>query len=139
MTAPHERTAIVRADFFLALAERCRPEERTEFEAFLEAAIVFARAALHRMKNEFESHPLWMTWFAQLKGNPAAEFFREHRDFVLKETSPKIGQSISFNPVATAAQLYYFEKPSITAAATVREHLRSYAKTLQEAEACFRK
>jgi len=139
MTAAHERTAIARAEFFLVLAEQCRPEQRTEFEAFLEAAIVFARAALHRLKNEFQSHPLWMTWFSQLKGNSAVEFFREHRDFVLKEASPKIGQIISFNPVATAAQMYYFENPFITAAATVREHLRSYAQTLQEAEACFRK
>jgi len=57
MTTAHERTAIARAEFFLALAEQCRPEERTEFEAFLEAAIVFARAALHRLKNEFETHP----------------------------------------------------------------------------------
>ena len=139
MTTAHERTAIARAEFFLALAEQCRPEERTEFEAFLEAVIVFARAALHRLKNEFETHPSWKAWFAQLKGNPAVEFFREHRDFVLKEAPPKVGQIISFNPVATAAQLYYFENPSITAVATVREHLRSYAQTLQDAEACFRK
>ena len=101
MNPAHERTAVARAEFFLALAEQCSPEQRTEFEAFLEAAIVFARAALHRLKNEFESHPSWNVWFAQLKGNPAVEFFREHRDFVLKEASPKVGQIISFNRVGT--------------------------------------
>lgn len=138
MAKAQERTAIARAEFFLSLAEQCKPEQRTEFESFLEAAIVFARAALHRLKNEFESHTSWKAWFAQLKGNPAVEFFREHRDFVLKEAPPKVGQIISFNPVATAAQLYYFEDPSINAAATVREHLRSFAQTLREAEACFR-
>lgn len=139
MTTAHERTAIARAEFFLALAEQCTPEQRTEFEAFLEAAIVFSRAALHRLKSEFESHSSWRVWFAQLRGNPSVEFFREHRDFLLKEASPKVGQIISFNPVTTAAQLYYFEAPSVTATATVRRHLDSYAKILLDGEACFRK
>lgn len=139
MTIAHERAAIARAEFFLALAEQCPPEQRSEFEAFLEAAIVFARAALHRLKGEFESHPAWKAWFAQLKGNPSVEFFREHRDFLLKEAPPKVGQIISFNPVASAAQLYYFEDPSVTATETVRKHLQSYAKTLLDGEACFRK
>lgn len=139
MTIAHERTAIARAEFFLTLAEHCTPEQRTEFEAFLEAAIVFARAALHRFKCEFDSHPTWNAWFAQLKGNPSVEFFREHRDFLLKEASPKIGQLISFNPVASASQLYYFEDSSVTATETVRKHLQSYAKTLLDGEACFRK
>ena len=138
MSTAHERTAIARAEFFLALAEQCTPEQRTKFEAFLEATIVFARAALHRLKSEFEPHPSWKAWFAELKGNRSVEFFREHRDFLLKEASPKVGQIISFNPVETAAQLYYFEDPSVTATATVRNHLQSYAKTLQDREACFR-
>ena len=139
MNTAHERTAIARAEFFLALAEQCTLEQRTEFEAFLEATIVFARAALHRLKSEFESHPSWKAWFAQLKGNLSVEFFREHRDFLLKEASPKVGQNISFNPVATAAQFYYFEDTSVTATATVRKHLQSYAKTLLAGETCFRK
>jgi len=139
MTTAHERAAIARAEFFLALAEQCSPEQRTEFEAFLEAAIVFARAALHRLKSKFKSHPAWKACFAQLKGNPSVEFFREHRDFLLKEASPKVGQIISFNSVATAAQLYYFEDPSVTATETVRKHLQSYAKSLLDGEACFRK
>ena len=139
MTTAHERTAIARAEFFLALAEQCSPEQRTEFEAFLEATIVFACAALHRLKSEFETHPSWKAWFAQLKGNSSIEFFREHRNFLLKEASPKIGQIISFNPVATAAQLYYIEDPSVTATATIRKHLQSYAKILLDGEACFRK
>ena len=139
MTTAHERTAIARAEFFLALAEQCTPAQRNEFEAFLEAAIVFARAALHRLQCEFRSHPSWKEWFAQLRGNPSVEFFREHRDFLLKEASPKVGQIISFNPVTTAAQLYYFEDPSVTATATVRKHLKFYTKILMDGEACFRK
>lgn len=139
MTVAHERTALARAEFFLALAEKCTPEQRTEFEAFLEAAIIFARAALHRLKREFEPHPSWKAWFAQLNENPSVDFFRKQRDFLLKEASPNVGQIISFNPVTTAAQLYYFEDPSVTAAETVRKHLQSYAKTLLDGEACFRK
>jgi len=139
MTTAHERTVIARADCFLALAEQCSPAQPNEFEAFLEAVIVFARAALHRLKGEFGSHPSWKAWFAQLRGNPSDEFFREHRDILLKEASPKVGQIISLNLVITAAQFYYFEDPSVSATATVRKHLQFFTKTLFDGEACFRK
>lgn len=132
MTTAHEHTAISRAEFFLSLAEKCTPQQRTEFEAFLEAAIVFAHAALHRIKSEFKSHRSWKAWLNQCKESPSVDFFREHRDFLLKEASSKVGKNISFNTVSTAAQLYYFEDPSITATATVRNHLQSYAKTCRK-------
>jgi hypothetical protein len=114
-----------RTELFLPLAEQCSPEQRTEFEAFVEASIVFARAALHRLKHDFKSHLSWNAWFAQLKGDPAVEFFREHRDFVLKEAPHRVGQIISFNPLKTAAELYYFEDPTITATSTIRKYLES--------------
>ncbi len=140
MSSARERTAIARAEFFLSLAEQCRPEQRQEFEAFLEAAIVFSRAALHRLKAEFESHELWAPWFANLKNDPSIEFFRKQRDFLLKEASPKVGQVITFNQIVTAAQLYYFEDTSSdTAAETVRKHFNLYSKILIDGDAFFRK
>lgn len=133
----HDRTPLARAEFFLTLAERCSIEERIEFEAFLEASIVFARAALHRLKKNFESHPLWPTWFSSLKGDRSVEFFREQRDFLLKEAPPKLGQIISFDPAISAAKFYYFDDPTITAAATIRSHLQRYAEILKDGEDRF--
>lgn len=138
MTTLKDRSALARAEFFLNLAEGCSIEQRSQFEAFLEASIVFARAALHRLQSEFRAHPKWKNWFSRLGEDPSVRFFREHRDFLLKEASPKIGQIISFDVGLTACQLYYFEDPSVPATETVKRHLRCYSKMLLEGEALFR-
>jgi len=132
-----QRHAIARAEFFLALAERCDVQNRQDFEAFLEAAIIFARTAIHRLQTQCKCHPEWASWFASIKQDPAVCFFWDQRNFILKEGPPKMGQVISFNPVSRAAELYYFESPSVDAAATVRKHLRSLATTISEAEKRF--
>ncbi len=137
MSTAHSRTALARAEFFLHLAEECRPDQRAEFEAYVDASIIFARTALHRLKNKYSHNPSWAAWFAQLKGNPAVEFFRENRDFLLKENPAKIGQVISFNHITTAAQLYFFETPSAPATETLRKYLTSYTQALQEGEDIF--
>ncbi len=137
MSTAHSRTALARAEFFLQLAEKCTPGQRAEFEAYVDASIIFARTALHRLKSKHNHHPSWETWFAQLKSNPAVEFFRENRDFLLKEGPTKIGQVISFNPVTSAAQLYFFDTPPAPATETLRKHLVSYAQTLQEGANIF--
>jgi len=49
------RHAVSRARFFLKQANRCSVEQRKEFEAYLEAAIIFARAALRRLKSSLIS------------------------------------------------------------------------------------
>lgn len=118
------------------MASNCSPSQRDEFEAFLEAAIIFGRSSLDRLKKEFKSHSGWSSWFAALKGNPSVEFFREHRNFILKEASPKVGQRIGFQPVDIAADLYFFE-PNEPATATVRNHLSVIAKLVQEASNRF--
>ena len=56
---PESRTALHRARLFLRLAEGCSPERRIEFEAFVEATIVFARAALHRLQTSHQRHARW--------------------------------------------------------------------------------
>jgi hypothetical protein len=137
MSTAERRKALSRAEFFLDLAEQCPIDKRDDFEAFLEASIVFARSALHRLKSKYEKHPGWNSWFSQLRGTPSVEFFREHRDFLLKEASVKVGQLATFNPVTRATQLYFFEDPSIAATQTVRMHLTSYAQLLADGEASF--
>ena len=101
MQVTHEsRSAIARSHIFLRLAVECPADKRIEFEAFLEAAIIFARAALHRFKADNSNHPQWNYWWASLRGNPSFEFFRTERDWLLKEASPKLGSERSLRASA---------------------------------------
>ena len=131
------RHAISRAEFFLVLAEDCKPHQRMNFEAFLEASIIFARTAIHRLQHEFSRHPEWKDWFDALKDDPAVSFFRVQRDLILKEGRPKLGQIIDFNPIIFAKELYYFVDPTIDASITVRNHLESLSETVHLAESMF--
>ena len=124
-------------------------EERNDFEAFLEASIVFARAALHRFKTKHENHLKWKQWWDSLSTEPSVEFFRCERNFILKEGPPKIGQKISMpfiNPGGTtktpcrpakATDLYFFDDPQVAAADTVRKHLDAFERLLTDAELQF--
>ena len=143
----HEsRSAISRARFFLEKAKACPLGERVDFEAFLEAAIVFARAAIHRLKSQYEGHAAWNAWWDKLRGNPSVEFFRTERNWILKEAPPKLGQKIfvpsvgsdvpSYSP-ARADELYYFDDPSVPATVTVEGHLNDLDAELAEGEHRF--
>ena len=134
-----KRHAISRARFFLNLAKQCPIEERDEFEAYLEASIVFARTALHRLKSEHERHSNWEPWWNGLLYDPAVVFFRNERNWILKEGPPKFGQIIREGgpPTCTAAELYYYENPQIPATDTVKKHLDAAEALLIEAKSCF--
>lgn len=132
-----ERHAISRASFFLDLAEKCSPEDRKDFEAFLEASIIFARTAIHRLKHHCSNHPEWGKWFEQQNNDSAVCFFRHQRNFILKEGPPKVGQTIGFNSINRASELYYFESPYVDAVSTVRRHLVSLSITVFHAESRF--
>lgn len=132
-----ERHAISRAAFFLTLAEGCGINDRERFEVFLEASIVFGRTAIHRLKTQFEKHPEWKKWFDDLRGNAAVEFFRGHRDFILKEGPPRVDRIITGNPIRGAAELYYFEDAAVPATDTVHRHLETLATLVRDAEARF--
>lgn len=131
------RDALSRAELFVILAERCEAEDRELFEAFMEAAIVFGRTAIHRLQTAFKHHPEWKAWFASLSGNVSLKFFREQRDFILKEGSPKVGQIVSLNPIKWASELYYFENPETPAIQTVRRHLQALTALVREAKVKF--
>ncbi|HEY9444772.1 MAG TPA: hypothetical protein VIQ25_16185 [Gemmatimonadales bacterium] len=119
------------------------------FEAYLEASIVFARAAVHRLKAKHEKHPAWKQWWDSLSGNQAVEFFRTERDWLLKEAPPKVGQRVfmpfighggtgepAYVPVR-AAEFYYFETPGTPATDTVAKHLDALATLLTDGERQF--
>lgn len=140
------RSAISRARLFLQLAEKCTIHERGHFEAFVEAAIVFSRAAVHRFKNENEAHPKWDIWWDCIAGNAAIKFFRAERNWILKEASSRIGQrgfaaSVSSSgPTQSptkATEMYFYETPSVSATATVERHLAALEQLLGNAQDLF--
>lgn len=131
-----QRDAISRAELFLALADKCSIQEREICEAFIEAAIVFGRTAIHRLQSRFKARPDWKPWFELLLAEPSVLFFRRQRDRILKEGPPKIGHIIGGSP-ARASDMYYFEDPKISATATIRQHLTKLNAVVADAEARF--
>lgn len=132
-----KRHAISRARFFLEQAKQCQGNQRDEFEAYLEASIVFSRAALHRLKSAYEKHPDWNQWWDSLLSNPSVNFFRNERDWILKNAPPKIGQVIRVGgPKASyASELYYYEDKPATL--TVERHLDHLETLVRDAESRF--
>lgn len=140
------RTALFRSRLFLKLAQECDPHHRIEYEAFVEAAIVFARAALHRLQAKHRLHPSWRIWWSSLLQNASVAFFREQRDWLLKEAPPKIGQKAMVGvsggtrngiTVSRADEFYFFESPAISATSTLARHLNEVERLLREADAVF--
>jgi hypothetical protein len=134
-----KRHAISRARFFLDLAKQCPVDKRDEFEAYLEASIIFGRTALHRLKSEYERRSNWKPWWDELRSDPAVEFFRKERNWILKNGPPKIGQIIGVGkPLRSmAAELYYYEDPKTPATETVEKHLKAVEDLLVEAQSLF--
>ena len=140
------RSTLSRAELFLHLACEAPPDARVEFEAFLEAAIVFARAAVHRFQSRYQKHPDWKQWWRSLSTNPSVNFFRTERDWILKEAPPRIGQKIFAASISvsgahskayepqTAAEFYYFEDPGIPATVIVAKHLEALRNVLAQGE-----
>lgn len=145
------RDAISRARFFLDLARECPYSDDLAgceaFEAYLEAAIVFGRVAIHRVheaaKNKAQSNPNMKAgvkaWWDSLRGNSAIEFFRVERDFILKEGPPKVGQTVRLGGPTPlkAEELYYYEDLTVPATITVERHLNSIEKIVTDAENRF--
>src|SRR5262245_56415867 len=89
------RSALSRSSLFLAKAEAVTADERVDFEAFLEASIIFGRAAIHRFKSAHDKHPAWKGWWDSLLNEPAVVFFRDERNWILKQGPPRIGQKLT--------------------------------------------
>jgi hypothetical protein len=140
------RHALARARFFLEKAKNARAEERVDFEAFIEASIVFARAALHRMRTRHGHRTGWGDWWNSLRGDPAIEFFRTERNWILKESSARLGQKVYLHAAGSkdppsfplmAQEYYYFKDPATWATSTLEKHLLELERHLNEAEARF--
>jgi hypothetical protein len=140
------RQALARAKLFLEKAKNARAEERVDFEAFVEASIVFARATLHRMKTRYGRRAGWSDWWESLRGDPAIEFFRTERDWILKESSARVGQKVYLHAAGSkdppsfprmAQEYYYFKDPATSATSTLEKHLLELERRVDEAEVRF--
>jgi hypothetical protein len=104
-----DRNAGARAKFFLALAEQCDLNHRNEFEAFVEASILFARSAILRAERKYKNHPNFKPWWQNLLKNPVLNALRDERNLVVHEAPPKVGQVIGGSGVDKASSLYFYE------------------------------
>jgi hypothetical protein len=149
---PLRRDAITRARFFLEQARSCRYSNdmawQESFEAYLEAAIVFSRAAVHRLHTSALRRARGNSnlkaevdeWWHSILKDPAIQFFRVERDFIVKEGPPKVGQILygpGGPPPFRAEAYYYYEDPNIPATDTIERHLNSVEKIVTDAERRF--
>jgi hypothetical protein len=129
-----KRDAISRARLFISLANECTVTERNKHEAFLEAAIIFGRTAIHRTKTKYEKSRGWHQWWNQLAQNSSVKFLRDERDFILKKASPKVSQEVGVGiQFDRAADHYYYESPGVRAVDTVEYHINETDRVVQEA------
>lgn len=133
------RDAISRSEFFLNKAVQANVDQREEFEAYLEASIIFARAAMHRLLARYKNHPAWKNWWDNLLSDPTVMFFRKERDLILKEGPPIINQVIRMEAPDNlkASDLYYYEEPTIPATETLKGRLHHLKSLVEYAELTF--
>src|SRR6266498_5452139 len=92
--SPESRQSLSRARHFLERAAKYPASERVDFEADVEAAIVFSRAAIHRFQRKHKGHPGFKAWWASIESDPAVQFLRDERNQILKEGPTRIGQQV---------------------------------------------
>jgi len=144
------RDAITRAWFFLEqgrrLPYRADFGEYEAFEAYLEAAIIYSRIAIHRLHSAAEQRAKGDphlkaevdAWWASLLEDPAIPFIRDQRNFIAKEGPPKFNQTIwAGGSPEKMEELYYYETPDIPATETIERHLRSVERIVTDAERRF--
>ena len=148
---PLRRDAITRARFFLEQVRSCRYSDdmawQEPFEAYLEAAIVFGRSAIQRLKRSADKRarndPSLKAevdeWWDSLLQDPAIQFFRGQRNFIGHEGPPKVGQTLygPGGPPPQKAEAYYFFEKDILATDTIERHLNAVEKIVTAAEERF--
>jgi hypothetical protein len=153
-TVTHDsRKAIERAKLFLAKAKNCSTDQRVDFEAYLEASIIFARTAMLRIQGNHKKKKEFKDWWDSLKKDPSVLFFRYQRNPIIHKHPPKLGQilqtplipasghvggqpveddepyvidmqTISSEEHSHASDLYYYKNdPSTPITQTVEDHL----------------
>ena len=138
-----KRHGISRARFFLQKAVECNADQRDEFEAYLDAAIIFARTALLRVESDYKNHPDWKLWWNNLltdcRTTPAVEFLRHERNHILHQAPARINQRILAGYTQKfASELYYYEIPETPPTRTVEKHIDTTENIILDADKRFR-
>ena len=137
-----KRHGISRARFFLQKAVDCEAGQRDEFEAYLDAAIIFARTALLRLKPTYEHHPNWQPWWSNLlvdaTTKPSVDFLQCERNWILHEAPARINRVIHVGQtLARASDSYYYETSARSPTDTVQKHIDVMENIVRDAERRF--
>jgi hypothetical protein len=93
------RLKLEQAQFFTARASEAIPAQREAFVNFIEAAIVFARSVTFCLQSEYRHKPDFDSWYLgkqeAMKKDPIFAFFRDKRNYVLKEGSADVHKVVS--------------------------------------------
>ena len=132
------RLAISRARQFLDLADECPMEQRDRCEAFMEAAIIFCRAALQRVKSRYCGRPGWKPWWDGLLNDADLDFIRQRRNWIVKEAPETFGQVVRpGQPFLRAADCYYYNTHTIRATTTLRRCVDVTERHIEDADVRF--
>jgi len=133
------RRAMARAQFFVQKAVDCPAHQRDDFEAYLDAAILFARMALLRLHTRYKKRSTWdQKWWEGVLSEKAVKFFTDKHHGILHVAPPMMpqGTCLGRSPIS-AADLYYYETPDIAATSTVARHLQAMETIVLEAHQRF--
>jgi hypothetical protein len=132
------RHAISRARLFLDLADECPMEQRDRCEAFMEAAIIFCRTALQRVRTQYEGRPGWDDWWKGLLNDPDLAFIRRRRNWIVKEAPETFSQVIRpGQPFSCAVDCYYCDRYDIRATTTLRRCVDVTERHTKDADGRF--
>jgi hypothetical protein len=135
---------------FLEQARSCRYSDdvagQEAFEAYMEAAIIFGRIAIQRLRKSADrkarNNPSLKAevkaWWGSLEEDPSIKFFRSERNFIVHEGPLKVGQRIGLDASASEkAEAYYYESPDIPVTDTIERHLNSVEEIVTDVEGRF--
>lgn len=93
------RLKLEQTRFFIACASESIPAQREGFVNFIEAAIVFGRSVTFCLQSEYRHKPDFDSWYLgkqeAMKNDPLFAFFRDKRNYVLKEGSASVHKVVS--------------------------------------------
>lgn len=107
------RTKLEQARFFIGKASETMTADRRAFVNLIEAAIVFARSVTFCLQSEYRDTTEFKDWYLEkqeeMKKDPLFSFFRDRRNYILKEGSAGVHKGISLNITEHAGISEFFE------------------------------
>lgn len=101
------RKTLRKARFFVSQAELCGLRDQTEFESYLEAAIVFARSITIHIQKAYKHRSGFESWYSRcrsgLESDPLCKFFIDTRNFILKQGQVGVKGVLSITPMPATA------------------------------------